>query len=299
MKGMKAVKIMKKAMKKTLLVCALLVLSGIVAGAETAQTPQAPEKADKAEALAAAARKGDAAAVTKLLEEGVDVNTKFRYGTTALSFAADHGHLEVVKVLLARGADVNVTDTFYKATPLTWATSPAMTRKPEHAEIVGLLLKAGAKGKEDALMTSVSTGEVATTKVILAQGGLSPETLADALGAATRSKHTEIVALLEAAGAKPRPEFKMDAAQLERYAGTYRNPGGSELVIAVAGGRLTLGAGKSGTGPPQPVPLVAQSETAFVGAEMPGLKISFTIEDGKVTAMIIGPASPANTFAKQ
>jgi hypothetical protein len=91
----------------------------------------------------------------------------------------------------------------------------------------------------------------------------------------------------------------MDEAQLARYVGTYRNPGGSELVIAVAGGRLTVGAGKTGTGPPQPVPLVAQSETAFVGAEMAGLKISFTMEDGKVAAMIIGPPSPANTFTKQ
>ncbi len=261
-----------------------------------AQTPAPSEKAD---ALAAAARKGDATTVTKLLDEGVDVNSKFRYGTTALSFAADHGHLEVVKLLVARGADVNVKDTFYGATPLTWAVSPAMTRKPEHAEIVGMLLKAGAKGKEDALMASVSSGETATVKVILAEGGLPAETLADALDAAVRGKRTEIVALLEGAGAKPRPEVKMDDAQLARYAGTYRNPNGSELVIAATGGRLTLGAGKTGTGPPQPVALVARSEAAFVGAEMPALKVSFTIEDGKVTAMVISPASPANTFTKQ
>jgi ankyrin repeat protein len=262
-----------------------------------AQTPTASEKA---EALAAAARKGDAATVTKLLDDGVDVNSKFRYGTTALSFAADHGHLEVVKVLLARGAEVNVKDTFYNATPLTWAVSPALTRKPEHAEIVGLLLKHGATGKENALMTSVASGETATVKIILAQGGLSAETLTDALDAAARGKRTDIVTLLEAAGARPRPEVKLDEAQLARYVGTYRNPAGSELVIAIAAGQLTLGAGKSGTGgPPQPIALVARSETAFVGAEMPALKLSFTIEDGKVTAMVIAPASPANTFAKQ
>ena len=289
---MKGVKRMKGTKSISLLSTLLILMA-------TAVNTQTPPTSDKADALAAAARKGDAATVTKLLDEGVDVNSKFRYGATALSFAADHGQLEVVKVLLARGADVNVKDTFYGATPLTWAASPAMTRKKEHAEIVGLLLKHGATGKEDALMTSIASGETATAKIILAQGGLSADALTEAIDAATRGKQTEIVALLEAAGAKPRPEVKMDEAQLARYAGTYRNPSGSELVIAVTGGRLTVGAGKTGTGPPQPVPLVARSETAFVGAEMPGLKISFTIEDGKVTAMVIGPPSAANTFAKQ
>ena len=42
----------------------------------------------KAEQLQDAARKGDAAAVKKLLDEGVDVNTKFRYNATALFYAA-------------------------------------------------------------------------------------------------------------------------------------------------------------------------------------------------------------------
>ena len=262
-------------------------------------TQTSPPATDKAEALAAAARKGDVTAVTKLLDDGVDVNTKFRYGTTALSFAADHGQLEVVKVLLARGASVNVKDTFYGATPLTWAVSPAMTRKPEHAEIVGLLLKNGAEGKEEALMSAVSDGEAPTTKIILAQGGFKPDLLAEALDIATRAKRAEIVALLQAAGAKPHPELKMDEAQLARYAGTYRSAGGAELVIAVAAGRLTIGAGKSGAGPPQPLPLVPRDETTFVGAESAGLRVVFTIESGAVTAMTIGPAGGGTKYVKQ
>ena len=260
---------------------------------------QTPSQTEKAEALAAAARKGDAAAVTKLLDEGVDVNTKFRYGATALSFAADHGHLEVVKVLLARGANVNVKDTFYGATPLTWAVSPALTRKPEHAEIVGLLLKHGAEGKEDALMSAVSEGEVPTTKIILAQGGFKPEQLADALDIATRAKRTEIISLLEAGGAKPPPELKLDEMQLARYAGTYLSAGGSELVIAVAGGRLTIGAGKTGGGPPQPLPLVPRDETTFIGAESAQLRVTFTIENDAVTAMTIGPPGGGTKYVKQ
>ena len=158
----------------------------------------------KAEQLQDAARKGDAAAVTKLLDDGVDVNTKFRYNATALSYACDRGHLDAVKLLVDRGADVNVKDTFYNATPLTWAVSPAMGRTPQHPEVVRLLLQHGAQGKEQALMGAIAAPDVATTKVILEVGGLSPGTLSDALESATRRKQQEIAALLEAAGAKPK-----------------------------------------------------------------------------------------------
>src|SRR5918993_3878825 len=68
-----------------------------------------------------ASRSGDVAAVTSLLDQGADVNAKFRYGTTALFKASERGHAAVVKVLLARGADATVKDTFYNATAMTWA----------------------------------------------------------------------------------------------------------------------------------------------------------------------------------
>ena len=148
--------------------CGLCVLeSSLVARAQS----------DKADALSEAARKGDAVAVKKLLDDGVDVNTKFRYDRTALSFAADRGHIDVVKVLLDRGADVAVKDTFYGATALTWAVSPAMDRKPAHTEVVRLLL---------------------------AHGGFSADALSAALSDATRGKLDDVVALLDKAGAKPK-----------------------------------------------------------------------------------------------
>src|SRR3954463_14344632 len=55
----------------------LITLVAIFALAQAAPSTQA-------EQLQEAARKGDAAAVKKLLDDGVDVNTKFRYGATAL-----------------------------------------------------------------------------------------------------------------------------------------------------------------------------------------------------------------------
>src|SRR6266849_1494555 len=137
----------------------------LVFGAATA-SGQSPGPSDKADALWEAARNGDAPTVKRLLDEGVDVNTKFRYGATALSYACDRGHLDVVKLLVERGADVNVKDTFYNATPLTWAVSPAMGRKPQHPEVVRLLLQHGAQGRDQALMGAISAPDVATTKVI-------------------------------------------------------------------------------------------------------------------------------------
>src|SRR4030095_2173568 len=84
----------------------------------------------KAEQLQDAARKGDATMVKQLLDEGVDVNTKFRYNATALFYACDHGHVEVVKVLLDKGADLTVKDSFYGFTPLLLGVRPVQKRKP-------------------------------------------------------------------------------------------------------------------------------------------------------------------------
>jgi hypothetical protein len=265
----------------------LILLCSIVALA------QAPAPADKAEALSEAARKGDAGAVKRLLDEGVDVNTKFRYDRTALSFACDRGNVDVVKVLLDRGADVNVKDTFYGATALSWASSPAMGRKPQHAEIVGLLLTKGAQGKESALMAAVNASDAAMTKVILEQGGVSPDRLADALEAATKGTHQDIVALLEQAGAKPRAEFTIDAATLARYAGTYRNAtSGTDLVFTVVDGHLTGGP------PGQKLTLLARGATTFGAAGMPGFTITFRLEQDKVTSLAIGQGANATVFMR-
>src|SRR6185503_13995583 len=113
--------------KSILLLIALL----LVPGAAVAQA----SKQELNDQLFEAARKGDAAAVTALLDKGADVNAKFRYGTTALFKASERGNVEVVKVLLARGADVSVKDTFYSATAMTWAL------QNKHLEVVRALIE--------------------------------------------------------------------------------------------------------------------------------------------------------------
>jgi hypothetical protein len=261
----------------------------------TAAVALAQAPGDRADALSEAARRGDVAAVKKVLDEGVDVNTKFRYNRTALSFAADRGHVEVVKLLIQRGADLNVKDTFYSATALNWAISPAMERTPKHDEVVRVLLQAGAQGKEDALKAAAGRGETETIKVILDLGGLSPGTLSDALEAATRDKQTAAVSMLEHAGAKARPELKLDAGQLARYVGSYQGSGNmaqATVTIAVADGRLAATLG------PQRLTLVARDETTFGISEQPGNTVTFKIEQGKAVSLTLNAFGSAMPFTR-
>jgi len=102
-----------------------------------------------------AVRRGDAAAVTALLDKGADVNAKFRYSATALFKAAERGNLDIVKLLLARGADATVRDTFYNAKAITWALGDSI-----NVELVGALLEKDPTSVEDVLMAGVNNGNV-------------------------------------------------------------------------------------------------------------------------------------------
>jgi len=247
-----------------------------------------PPALTTSEQLQEAARKGDAAGVKKLLDAGVDVNTKFRYGATALFYACDHGHLEVVKVLLDKGADLTIKDSFYGFTPLMLAVSPAQKRKPEHTEIAKLLIAKGSPGKDAALSGAIDNGDAPLVKFILDSGGVPAAKLSEALEAAQSAKQTAIVAMLEAAGVKPPEEFKIDVAQLHRFAGLYRSPtNGYEQLIAVTGERLTIG--RPGIAADQRETLAAKNATTFRTIGMGSMAVVFKIEGDKVTGFSLVP----------
>src|SRR5215210_6360201 len=109
---------------------------------------------DKADGLFSAARRGDAKAVADLLDQGVDVNSKTAYGATALHFAADKGHVEVVRLLLQRKANPNAADTFYSATPLVWANMRS------HTAVLAELMANGATGGAGLLRPAAAQGKV-------------------------------------------------------------------------------------------------------------------------------------------
>jgi hypothetical protein len=229
---------------------------------------------DKNEEFFAAARKGDAAAVKALLDAGVDVNAKTRYGATALSYACDKGHVEVVKLLIERGADVNVKDTFYGEVPLGWALSHG------HVQVVKLLLDKGAAGIERALMSGVQDGNVEIVKTAIDKGGLKPETLNNALRRAPPGGNKEIVELLKKAGAVA-VEVTVEPEVLKTYAGLYKNEQVGEVTVEIRDGKLSGKVGGQGW-----FTTYATSKTAFSIIEVEAT-MTFNIEGGKVVGFAL------------
>jgi hypothetical protein len=220
-----------------------------------------------------AVRKGDLAATTALLDQGADVNAKFRYGTTALFKASERGHLEIVKLLLARGADASVKDTFYGATALTWALDN------DHLEVVTVLLQKAPTESGDVLMSGVREGKPALVKIALDSGNLKPEALTPALVVASDDKDKgEILEMLKKAGAVPPPV--VDAALLQSYAGKYKAEDGTEMLITATDGKLSaLPTGQ------RPFVLMPLDTTSFRPLAFEGIVITFRSDAGNTTGM--------------
>lgn len=67
-----------------------------------------------------------------LAQGGCDVNQRGSEGETALHWAADKGHLPVLRLLLSQGADINATDAD-GLSPLHYA---ALAEQREAAEVL-------------------------------------------------------------------------------------------------------------------------------------------------------------------
>lgn len=151
---------------------------------------------DQGEDLREAARRGDLERAKALLDAGVPVDAKNRYGATALFFAADRGHLPLIQLLIERGASTEVSDTFYGMTPLVRAIDRG------HEESAIFLLKQA-----------------------LASGHLNRESFDEILEESKSSGRAEVVRFLESttppapAPASEAPPEKIDLTSL---VGRYR-----------------------------------------------------------------------------
>lgn len=273
----------------------LLAMSQPAAAAAQTPPPSAatpPPPTPEASAYLDAVRRGDLAAVQKALDAGVPVDTPFRYSRTALSFAADRGLADVVKLLLDRGANPDATDSYYNQTPLAWASSPAQARKPEHAEVVRLLLAKGAKGRERALGAAIAADDAKMVQVILDAGQLPPALLSDSLAAAKKNGKAEMAAALEKAGATMPVVAALTAAQLARYPGTY-NDGRSDVVLAVKDGAVVATTGQ------QTLTLSPRSETVFAVDGMPGVTATVALEGDKAVSLTVVNQGGQSTVYKR
>ena len=100
-------------------------------------------------ALPDAARDENAAAVRLMLDCGWPIDARGQHGATSLHWAGFHGHLEIARLLLDRGAPLELLDSNYQGTPLSWAIYGSVhgwrCRTGNYPAVVQALLDAGAK----------------------------------------------------------------------------------------------------------------------------------------------------------
>ncbi len=157
---------------------------------------------------------GNAEMLEALLEAGGDANAAFGEGETVLMTAARAGDVASVRALLAHGGLPDASEHWHGQTALMWAAIE------DHAEVVDLLLEAGAQvdrasTKHDWVKISYSEGNVPKTRDL---GGLT------ALQFAARQGSMHAVERLLDAGADlnaAEPMYQLTPLQLAIVNGHY------------------------------------------------------------------------------
>ncbi|MBL8114716.1 MAG: ankyrin repeat domain-containing protein [Acidobacteria bacterium] len=161
-----------------------------------------------------AVKRGDASAVGGFLRESPELRgAKDAHGKTGLHWAAETDQLEVARVLLDAGADLDARTT-WNATPLDWAATLGSGRVAELLLARGApqpsLVIAAALGKLDLVRAALESGRaLSAERVPVAPDDHWPadsarvlgDTLSEALFAAARNGHTEVVGFLLERGA--------------------------------------------------------------------------------------------------
>ena len=185
---------------------------------------------DPGEALRDAARAGDLGRVEALLADGVAVDAPNRYGATALFFAADRGHLEVVQRLTDAGAALGASDRFYQMTALSRAAGAG------HREVVFFLLGRGAPGAGALLVRAARSGDGELLGAVLDNGNFEEDSLAAAREAAASE---DIRGLLRGRTGRVVESLELTEEARRQLAGRYWNETTEEGVLVLAeAGRL-------------------------------------------------------------
>ncbi|HVL66910.1 MAG TPA: PQQ-binding-like beta-propeller repeat protein [Vicinamibacterales bacterium] len=268
-----------------------VLLGASIQNAQPAPPAQTAQPSPLVEELWAAAREGDAARVAKALDQGADVNAGNRYKATALMFAADKGHVDVIRLLLDRGADINVQDTFYRFRAVNMAMMNG-----HHAAAL-LLLERGSEGAGQVLGQAAAAGHAGLVQAALKAGELTRMELQGALAAARRGKHEEIAGAIEKrlADLPAEPVVTVSRPVLQSYVGSYRNEAANtNLRVALEGDQLTV----IPTPGQPPLTLVPTSDTTFRVAEAPNVTLRFAGRGGMVESVAVVQGNSTQVYPR-
>jgi cytochrome c2 len=161
---------------------------------------------------------GDTAELKRLIDDGADVNEPNII--PPLQIAAFNGHTEAVELLVAQGADLEATSTML-------GTALHAAAQKGYAEAIEIMIKAGAdpnarnNDQFTPLMTASANGHARAARALIeadadvdaigrarstSKGGYGN---VNALHLARANDYENVIELLEAAGAKPKPPLKV------------------------------------------------------------------------------------------
>jgi ankyrin repeat protein len=233
---------MMRTLARAVLALAALAVAALAAPAR-AQTPPSPAEIAAYTGLHAAAAKGDAAEISRLLAAKADPNARDGHGRTPLHVAAHGGHRAAMRALAAGGADPRALD----QRRYDIVTIAAVR---DDAETVRLALALGADARAitspydgTALIAAAHLGHDDVVRVLIAAGApldhvnnLGWTALIEAVilgdGGA---RHTECVAALIGAGANPNLADRAGTTPLQHA--RRRGYAAMAAIIERAGGR--------------------------------------------------------------
>lgn len=287
----------KRDRTTTWLLTIVWILIGWAALAAPSTAQQAP-----GDSLIAAAQAGDVAEVRRLLDGGADVDSRSKYGATALAFAVQRGNEPLASLLLARGADVDSKDRFYGFTPLTLAIMGGPDSEP-HRRILQAIVERGPADVDPALLFGVQQADLDLIRA--SSGGATPKGMRAALlEAENRGVDRIVEEMRRLAPEAPEQEMlELTAEQLGLYAGDYGN---EQLGMSI---KIFLdSSGQEGSDERPELKLQVQGQPAFtlgavaenefVTTDLAGVEASFAGRAGTIERLVVTQAGQTLVFGR-